>query len=119
MGRILIIDKNIDDLNKYHSKLMEDGYEIQKTSSGDEALESLSLDESLDLVLLGMETGSEGGFQLLRDIRKKQPEIPILMLCEHTNFKRDFRSWLADDYLTKTSNIESLKTKVKKMIKGN
>ncbi|MBD3232286.1 MAG: response regulator [candidate division Zixibacteria bacterium] len=119
MNRILIIDKNIDDLNKYHSELVEDGYEIQKSSTREEGLESLSRDKSLDLVLLGMETGSEGGFQLLRDIRKKQPEIPILLLCEHTNFKRDFRSWLADDYLTKTSNIESLKIKVKEMIEGS
>ncbi|MBD3167909.1 MAG: response regulator [candidate division Zixibacteria bacterium] len=119
MAKLLIIDKKIGDLERYHNELITDGYIILTATSRNDGLKILKSDKSFDLIILGMETGAENGFRLLRDIRKIKTDIPILLNCEHTDFKKDFKSWLADDYMTKTSNMESLKSKVIEMIESN
>lgn len=119
MAKLLIIDKKIGDLERYHGELASDGHIILTASSRNDGLEILQNDNSFDLIILGMETGAESGFELLREIRKIMTTTPVLLNCEHTDFKKDFKSWLADDYMTKTSNMESLKSKVIEMIESN
>ena len=117
MGKILIIDKKTGDLERFHDELKSKGYDILKASTDEEGIKVVNENDSLELIILGMETGADEGFRLLQNLRKINTDIPILLNCEHTDFKKDFKSWLADDYMTKTSGIETLESKIEELLK--
>ena len=92
---------------------------VHEASNGDEALLLLKkLD--LDLILLDISMPGKNGIQTLKEIKKINSKLPVLMLSMHTEEQYAMRSIKAgaSGYLTKDSAAEKLVTAIRKIYSG-
>ncbi len=94
------------------------GYEVFHFLDGESAIEAFTTG-SFDLCLLDVMLPKKDGFTLAAEIRRKNPEIPIIFLTAKS-MKEDRIAGLktgADDYLTKPFSIEELILKIEVFLK--
>lgn len=94
------------------------GYDVVHCLDGEAALTAFG-NGHFDLCLLDVMLPKKDGFSLASDIRKKNPEIPILFLTAKS-MKEDRINGLklgADDYITKPFSIEELILKIEVFLK--
>ena len=94
------------------------GYDVVHCLDGESALIAFG-NGHFDLCLLDVMLPKKDGFTLASDIRKKNPEIPILFLTAKS-MKEDRITGLklgADDYITKPFSIEELILKIEVFLK--
>ena len=98
--------------------LQQEGYEVRIAKDGREALKYFEADE-FDLIILDIMLPYLNGFEIAEWIRKKNAQIPILMLTAKTKFQDKIKGLEtgADDYLTKPFHLEELLLRVKGMLK--
>lgn len=97
---------------------LKGGYEITHCGDGKEGLKTFK-ENPFDLCILDVMLPEMDGFQLAREIRKLNTQIPILFLTAKS-LKEDKIDGLklgADDYITKPFSIEELELKVKIFLK--
>jgi DNA-binding response OmpR family regulator len=118
MGKILIVDdeKEIRDLVEIYLK--SEGYSTIKASDGEEALEIVSRDKNIDLIVLDIMMPNLSGIEVCLKIREDR-ELPIIMLSAKSE---DMDKILglnmgADDYLTKPFNPLELVARVKSQLR--
>jgi DNA-binding response OmpR family regulator len=100
-------DRNLGFITK--DRLEEEGFKVTHCPDGEEALAQFKL-HHFDACILDIMMPKMDGFGLAREIRKRNPEIPILFLSAKS-LKEDriagFKTG-ADDYITKPFSIEEL-----------
>lgn len=85
MPRILICDDE-DGILRYLSKLLKShGYSVETCSSGAALQARLTrlADEPIDLLLQDVRLPDCNGVELLKLVRKKSPELPVVMMTAH------------------------------------
>lgn len=118
--KILAVDDSPTFLNAVATELEEDGYEVVRATSGEEALAVLARDR-IDCVLLDRMMPGVDGHETCRRIRMS-PEsrnLPILMLT--ANDDRDAviegLNAGADDYISKSNDFELLKGRIRAQLR--
>lgn len=98
--------------------LGDEGYRVDWAKDGRQALEFFGSKE-YDLVILDIMLPYHDGFEIAEVIRKKSPQMPILMLTARTSAEDKVRGLEhgADDYLTKPFHLQELLLRVKGMLK--
>ena len=84
-------------------------------SSGEAALAKIKV-EPPDLVILDIKLTDRDGLDVLQEIRKDNPDLPVLLHSAYSTYKHNFHSWLANDYLVKSANLSGLKSKIKELL---
>ena len=79
MEKILIIDDEAFIRENVERILGEDGYAVLGADSGRSALE-LVAEEDLDLVLLDLNLGPEDGIEVLKSLKKIDPELLVIVI---------------------------------------
>jgi DNA-binding response OmpR family regulator len=117
MKKILVVDDEENIRELYRDELAEEGYRIELAENGQEALSKL---ESFrpDLVTLDVMMPGMDGIEVLRQIREKNPSIPVLLLTAFGEFRQDFNTWASDAYIVKSADVSELKQTVKKLLGG-
>lgn len=121
--RILIVDdeKEIADLLEVY--LQNDGYQVYKFYSGQEALQCIEKTK-IDMAVLDVMLPDLDGFQLCRLIRKKY-FFPIIMLTAKVEDANKIMGLTlgADDYITKPFNplkvVARIKTQLRRYVRYN
>ena len=112
--KILVVDdeKPISDILKFN--LVKSGYEVLCAYDGEAGLK-LALEENVDLILLDVMLPKLEGFEVLKMVREKKKNVPILMLTarEEEVDKILGLEWGADDYITKPFSMRELLARVK------
>ena len=81
-GNVLIVDDD-PDFGAVAQNLVEiEGYTASLAMSGDEALR-LCRSEPFDVVLLDLKLGATSGLDVLRDLRREWPELPVIVVTAH------------------------------------
>ena len=80
--KLLIIDDDPDIREMFEDLFGEEGFQVLMADSGELGLEMFE-SESVDLILCDLIMPGIGGMEVLRKIRKKDQEIPCLMLSGH------------------------------------
>ncbi len=83
LAKILIVDDEQSMCEMLTIMLSRQGYEPKSTSSGEHALKML--DEGFDLVITDLKMPDIDGIQLLEKIRKKQRDIPVIVMTAYTS----------------------------------
>jgi two-component system, OmpR family, alkaline phosphatase synthesis response regulator PhoP len=98
--------------------LTEEGYHVKIARDGRQALLEFKSD-NYDLVVLDIMLPYLDGFEVAKEIRNKDPQMPILVLTARTSADDRVRGLElgVDDYLTKPFNLEELLLRIKGMLK--
>ena len=118
MFNILVIEDEQRVAELLQSGLEENGYQVSVAMDGIQGL-SLFLKNKFDLVLSDIILPKMGGFELCKEIRKNDREIPILMLTAlgSTDDKLEGFDAGADDYLTKPFDFRELLARIAVLLK--
>lgn len=116
-NKILIIDDDIDFINKLKARLKQHGYEIiyaENQHEGEKLIKEV--DPNLCVVDLVMDS-QISGFILCYKIKKHNPEIPVIIVSSvisKTRIKFDIthenhKQWIyADSYLNKDVGLDEI-----------
>ncbi|MDQ7786411.1 MAG: response regulator transcription factor [Thermodesulfovibrionales bacterium] len=96
-----------------------DMFVVAEASSGLEALDKLA-DNSFDVVLLDISMPGKSGMDVLRQLKRKKPKMPVLMLSVHPEEQYAIRALRAGaaGYLTKESAPDELIAAIRKISRG-
>jgi DNA-binding response OmpR family regulator len=114
MSTILIIEDDLSIIRGLKDNLEYDGYKVIAESNGKKGLE-MALKERIDLVLLDIMLPGMNGYEICRNLKKSNPELPILMLTARGS-ELDKVSGLdtgADDYITKPFSVPELLARIR------
>ena len=118
MTRILVVEDNVELSGALTEALELEGYEVQGAHDGVSGL-SEALLGAWDLVILDLMLPGLDGYRVLRDLRDKGLETPVLILtarAEEEDKLRGFRLG-ADDYLTKPFGVRELLARVNVLVR--
>jgi UDP-3-O-acyl N-acetylglucosamine deacetylase len=91
-ANILIVDDEENIIESLDGILTDEGYSVDTTESGDDALGMLQ-EKPYDLVLLDIWLpGRKDGLQTLREIRKRKLEVDVIMISGHGNIDTAVRA---------------------------
>ena len=98
--------------------LTEEGYIVVVAEDGAKALEKFE-QQSFDIIILDIMLPFYNGFEITEIIRKKNPQMPILMLTARTDVEDRVQGLAigADDYMTKPFHLKELLERVRGMLR--
>lgn len=103
-ARILLVDDNADGLSARKCVLEELGHRISTAIGGTEALEQFAPDK-FDVVVTDYKMPSMNGKELIRRLRKLQPDLPVIMISGFSDtLGLDEKSTGADTVIQKSNN---------------
>jgi len=114
-GRILVVDDEENIRGLFAAELESEGWEVECASDSREALDKVTSGD-VSLVILDIRLGEEDGLQLLERIKENQSNLPVILSSAYSVYKSDFKSWLADDYVVKSSDLTELKKKIRELV---
>jgi len=118
--KILAVDDSVTYLHELSSSLRDEGYDVVLARSGEEALELLAV-QPVDCILLDLIMPGLSGQETCRRIKAAQVvrDIPLVMLTalEDRSAMLDGLGAGADDYISKSSEFEVLKARVRAQIR--
>ena len=118
MYSILVVEDEQNLLELYRSEFEEVGFSVRPASTGREALNYVR-EQRPDLVVLDIKLADMEGLQVLDEIKAIDKTIPVIINSAYSVYKSDFSSWMADDYIIKSSDISELLNKVKQFTTMN
>lgn len=91
----------------------------EEADNGLEALDKIS-ENNYDVILLDISMPGKNGLEILRLVKRKKPQLPVLMLSVHPEEQYAIRSLRAGaaGYLTKESAPDELIAAIRKISKG-
>lgn len=112
--KLLIVDDDTNIQRLYKEELEEEGYDVVVATTGKDALEMFD-NENPDIVTLDILMPDIDGISLLRKMKEKRPNIPIIMSTAY-DYRDDFAVWASEAYIVKSSDLSELKKTIKKLI---
>jgi len=116
-AKILLVEDEVNLARPLQFNLEQEGYEVRLTSSGKEAL-VLQDSENFDLIILDLMIEELDGFEVARQVRRRDQKLPILMLTARAA-QQDRVHGLevgADDYMVKPFHLRELLLRVQRML---
>jgi len=113
MDRILVVDDNSKNIQVLATVLAKNGYEVEYTLKGKDAIEIVK-SEGFELILLDIMMPEVDGFDTCLAIKKINPAIPIIFITAKTDIESITRSFDIGgvDYITKPFNDKELLKRV-------
>ena len=115
IGRILVVDDDARLRLLYSEELSREAYEVTCVESGRAALD-LPKSEQFDLAIVDIEMPEISGLDLIVALRERAPSMSIVINSAYSTYKSDFKSWMADAYMVKTSDLNPLKEKISELL---
>ncbi len=116
--RILLAEDDARVASFIRRGLKEENYTVDAAGDGEEAL-FLAQSENFDLIILDLLLPKKDGLEVLRTLRARRVNIPILILTakDTTEDKVAGLDAGADDYLTKPFGFEELVARVRALLR--
>ncbi len=114
MKNILVVEDEKHLQILYEQELAAEGYRVITAKNGDEALEKAK-QNPIDLAILDIKLENENGLDVLRNMMEQQRGLKVILNTAYPNFRNDFKSWSAEDYIVKSSNLDELIAKVREL----
>lgn len=117
-SRILLVEDEETLAVGLEYNLSEEGYKVTWAKNGREAIGFFEK-EKFDLIILDIMLPYLNGFEVAEVVRKKDIQMPILMLTARTESEDKVKGLEkgADDYLTKPFHLQELLLRVRGMLK--
>jgi two-component system NtrC family response regulator len=119
MDTILIVDDEKNYLVVLEALLSPEGYEIMTSDKAQEALRLIQ-ESDIDLLLTDMKMPGMTGMELLEEVKKIKPEVPVIMMTAYGTIEMAVEAMKkhAYDYITKPFQNEELKLTISKALEN-
>jgi DNA-binding response OmpR family regulator len=118
MAHILIVDDQPHVRELLSEELADEGFRVSSVGDAESVMAHLKALQT-DLVLLDLYLDGPDGWDVLRDIKRQDPSLPVLIVTAYDSFMDDPRVSEADGYVIKSSDFTELKQKVAHVLKQN
>ncbi len=109
-GHVLVIDDEVELLRSIQKILTRARYRVTTATSGEEGLLALQGSENWDLVLTDLRMPGLGGMDVLRAVRQRRPDLPVVVVTAHASLDSALKAIRegAYDYLPKPFTPDQL-----------
>ena len=113
MLKILIAEDDLELCQLFSHVLSRNGYEVTEVSNGREALVAIEK-EYFDLIISDIMMPQMDGYELVRKLREKGNQTPVMMITAKDAFDDMRRGFLSgtDDYMVKPINVNEMVLRV-------
>ncbi len=110
MDQILIIDDEKSLLDLLSLVFRKEGYAVKTASNGARGLEMLEAEE-FDLVISDIKMPQFSGLDVLRRVKERKPEVPVIMITAYGSIAQAVDTLKAGalDYIVKPFDVDELK----------
>ena len=117
-SRILLVEDEPGLIITLTDRLTSEGYVVETSSDGEVGFER-ALNETFDIIILDVMLPRKNGFDVCRDLRQKNVQIPIIMLTARGQVvdKVVGLKLGADDYLTKPFEMLELLARIEALLR--
>ncbi len=114
IANVLLVDDEAEFVETFSERLELRDLEISKAFNGEEALQVLETNRTIELVILDVKMPGMDGIETLAEIKKKYPLVEVIMLSGHADVESaiDGMKQGAFDYLMKPCDIDQMIAKV-------
>ncbi len=114
IANVLLVDDETEFVETFSERLELRDLEISKAFNGEEALQVLETNRTIELVILDVKMPGMDGIETLAEIKKKYPLVEVIMLSGHADVESaiDGMKQGAFDYLMKPCDIDQMIAKV-------
>jgi DNA-binding NtrC family response regulator len=115
--KVLCIDDEEELVSAWVERLQMRGIEAEGVTTGQDALQRVK-EKNFDVVILDIKMPGISGFEIMRQIKNKNPELPVILITGHQCPDEESESMLTDSFecLIKPVDIEILVEKIMKAI---
>ena len=113
--KILVVDDEEGLRLLYKEEFEDEGWDVELAASGEESLEKLE-STHIDLVLLDIKMPGMDGVEVLRRVKEKWKNLPVILCTAYPHYKHDFGTWASDAYVIKSSDLTELKQTVRAIL---
>ncbi len=117
--RILVVDDDKAFRVATRTLLEDEGYQVSLAPNGEQALGMLG-EHDYDLLLSDMVMGKMSGLDLLTEVMKRKPDLPVIVVTGFGSIETAVEAMKigAADYLTKPANNAELMIKVRRALEA-
>ena len=115
MKKILFIEDNENLRTLYGEIFEQEGYEVLLAANGVEGLNILEKN-TVNLVVTDLRMNKMNGLEVLSCIDGEKKKIPVIIYSAYPKYMVGPVPCKPDAYITKSSNLDELKTKIKELI---
>jgi len=113
---VLIVDDEENLCLLYKEALESDGYAVVTANDAAAAMECVENDPP-DVVVLDIRMPRMDGIEAMGRMLSRKSDLPVILNSAYSSYKDDFRSWPAEAYLIKSSDLGELKRTIRKVIR--
>lgn len=116
---IVIADADISTRIFLKLKLEDEGYHVKEMKTGIEAWNYIKT-KSISLLITEMKLPELHGSDLLKNIKRKTPKLPVIIYTAHPEFSADMTvvTFPNHEYLMKPTSIVTILNTVKTLLKN-
>ena len=116
--RVLVVEDEKKVATFIQSALEQEGYAVDTLPDGDAAGDQAAIID-YDCVVLDLMLPGRSGFQVLRDIRAKKPELPVIILSAQASPEERVAGLNAgaDDYMAKPFVVAELSARIRALLR--
>ena len=115
--KILVVDDEDALRTVLSGELAGEGYDVETAADGDEAINVIQA-RTFDLVLLDIKMPKVDGFEVLKFLKSKYPNIKVIMLTGFADLKNAIESKKlgAEDFVSKPYDLVDLLTTIERVV---
>ncbi|MBI5968863.1 MAG: response regulator [Deltaproteobacteria bacterium] len=115
MEKVLCVDDDASLLRLYQIELSEEGYKVILARDGKEALKKFEK-ESPQVVVMDIRMPVMDGIETLTALLGKDRQIPVILNTAYPQYRENFMTWGAEEYVIKSSDLTELKKKIREVL---
>ena len=118
LANVLLVDDEVPFVETMTKRLTKRDLRITSAFGGQEALDKLEEDRSVEVVILDVKMPGMDGNETLKEIKRRYPLVEVIMLTGHATVESgiDGMKLGAFDYLMKPCDMDQLISKVKEAV---
>src|SRR5579859_1490407 len=116
--KILVAEDDVPLAEFLQQRLGQEQFTVQIAATGSEA-QKLAVEQSFDMVLLDLNLNGATGLDVLRGIRSKKPDMPVMLITGANQLEERIRGLDAgaDDYVAKPFAFAELAARIRAVLR--
>ncbi len=114
-NRVLIVDDEAHLRLLYETELRRAGFETMSAESAEQGFEYVDTMHP-DLIVLDIRMPGMDGVEALQRILGRNTSIPVVLNTAYASYRKNFLTWAADAYVTKSSDVSELVQTIKGLL---